>query len=242
MQESREETRFVRLRSHDGLDAARTLGNDAYTSSSNSDNIFHHGSVPLVDGIEKTATDNANTETLVLEPTIVACECNGVNCTTTAKSAGDFFKICLRSSFLDIAQVSEVTLRLDDLIYQPVVDGTSNEITNVTLHGRLAVVTTMIVSAFFQDRNSSVLELEVDGQVSFYGGTRRYLVKRRRQRTSRFLAVQETPIAMFVTVCLLLLLLTIGIGFGILIGKGYICGNLFDQEKSVGKRNVFCGC
>jgi hypothetical protein len=180
----------------------------------------HHGDPPNRGGgfwhqnemsgqFRRTATaNNAAAETLSLQSSVRACECNGVDCVTTErKKPGDTIQICLRSNFLDISAVSQISLRLGDVTYRPIVNGTANAATNVARNGTLAIVTTMLVSALFQqdyyyyysNTNSTSSRLQVQGQVSFVpqfvSSGNRYLSTTTSDfatlNTSRFWTIQE---------------------------------------------------
>lgn len=114
------------------------------------------------------------TQYLNIQPSITACQCDGLACQTQEKHVGESISICLWSNFLDIASVSNMTLHVGDFTYKPVVNGTVNDLTELSLHGRLAVVTTMTISAFFN--HSNPYDLVVDATVSFAPNGRRDLI------------------------------------------------------------------
>lgn len=203
---------------------ARALGNygDPPKNQGNN-NVFRHDN-DMSDRFRRT-TANA-TETLSFQPSIRACECNGVKCTTEEKKPGDTIKICLWSNFLDIQSVSQISLRLGNFTYQPIVDGTANTVTNVALNGRLAIVTTMLISAFFQDTTYSPSNLQVQGQVSFvpHLGSNRYLTDDASSvNISRSLTMQEKPVYILIVASVLFVIVTIAAALGALIAKGHIC-------------------
>lgn len=121
-------------------------------------------------------TANA-TQFLHVQPSIRACECNGLSCITNHvdKHQGDAISVCLWSNWLDIRVVSNMTLHVDDIDYHPVVNGIANELTRVKIHGKVAVVTTMTISDFYRHETPS--NLVVDATVSFVssGGNGRRL-------------------------------------------------------------------
>lgn len=154
---------------------------DSNGDSMENDNVFERrgdATAQLEENASARRIQTANaTAFLNVQPSIRACECDGITCTTVnqVKHVGDPVTICLFSNFLSIAEVSNMTLHVDGEFTHPVVNGTANELTEVEIHGKLAVVTTMTISAFYQHPNPS--DLEVDATVSFVslgdGNTRR---------------------------------------------------------------------
>lgn len=201
--------------------------------------LDHHGDPPNqrnhwfwhqndMSGQFRRTTANNAAETLSLQPSIRACECNGVDCVTESKKPGDTIQICLRSNFLDIQNVSQISLRLGDVTYQPIVNGTANAATNVARNGNLAIVTTMLVSALFQDSNNSTSRLQVQGQVSFvpqFSGNR-YLSTTSdfvTLNTSRYLTIKEKSAYIVIVVSVLFGIVTISAAVESLIAEGHIC-------------------
>lgn len=135
------------------------------------DNIFRWDSdVDLTrqqDSFSRRIVIANSTLSLDIQPSIRACQCDGSTCITKERHVGDSISICLFSNFLHIQAVKNMTLHVGDVSYQPVVDGVVNELTELSLHGKLAVVTTMTISAFFDHANPSDLDLTVDATVSF---------------------------------------------------------------------------
>lgn len=107
------------------------------------------------------------TQFLNVQPSVTACQCNdALTCTMEERHVGESIRICLWSQFLNITAVTNLTLHANDGVsYQAVTDGIVNELTQLYFEGRLAVVTTMVISAFFHHANPS--DLLVDATVSF---------------------------------------------------------------------------
>jgi len=176
----------------------------------------------------RVQTANA-TQYLNIEASIRACECDGTSCIAEpeAKHVGDFITICLWSNFLEIAAVSNMTLHVGNVSYQPVVNGIVNELTNVRHHGKLAVVTTMTISAFYQEANPP--DLIVDATVSFVsdgGGSRRYLASDitdyllGSQRSLLYTRMDKSVIVV-ASVCLFSTIVVLSIAVGALVAKRY---------------------
>lgn len=175
----------------------------------------------------ETAND---TVYLDVHPSIQACECDGTACTAEEKHPGDSVSICLWSDFFEIAAVTNMTLRVGDFSYQPIVNGTANELTELELHGKLAVVTTMTISAFYENANPP--DLVVDATVSFVpldvGGGRRHLADITDyplSSSSRSLLITriDKSVVVFAWFCLLSTIIVLSAALGALVAKGYYC-------------------
>ena len=186
-------------------------------------------------------TEINGTVLIDLHPTVTACQCDGMNCTTEGRKTGDAISICLWSNYLDISVVLDMMLRLDSLVYQPISNGTANSVTEVTMNGKSVIITTMIISAFFQDMDPS--DLVVEGQVSFAPPVddRRYLAAPADYSTavSRSLALSKTTVFTFTAVCCLVTSVALAVAVGALIAKGYFCSCLSPRDNETTTQKTY---
>ena len=229
------------LRQSDNIFGLRDGGG---TSSQQQDNVFTRGkdasSQHSVNSVAFSRQLVNETEYIDVEPIIRACQCDGTACAAEEKHVGDTVSICVWSNFLEIAAVVNMTLHIGSFSYQPVVNGTVNELTEVSLEGKLVVITIMTISAFFEDASPS--DLEIDATVSFVplaSGGRRQLVDSTNNsllRNSRSLEVTERSIAVFVAVCFLVTIVLLSASVGALLAKGYCCDCStrveYDEERT----------
>jgi len=213
-------------------------GSNGHDSTHQRNNIFGRGSDAATSApqqhdeyLQSRRIETSNdTYSMNIQSNIRACECDGTECTSEEKHVGDSISICLWSNFLDIDKILNLTLFVGDLSYQPVENGTANELTEMVLHGKLAVITTMIISAFFDNANPS--DLVVDATVSFaplVGGNRRHLASIsnhsliERQRSLLVPSLNRSVI-IFALTCLLSTIIMLSVAIGAVIAKGYCRG------------------